>query len=203
MCGISELRRAYNTGLVAVNNVDAIVKLIKESKDVAAAKDALMSEVWQTEEVYDYAMLLSLELKEGRFQFTEAQAKAILDMRLARLTGLEKKKVEDELAEFACNIREYSAILASSARLTQILKEELLELKEQFPSQRLTKVELAEEEEVEDEELIPEEEMVVTFTTTGYVKRVPLSVYKAQRRGGKKGKQILPGGARCIPLHPA
>ena len=116
--------------------------------------------------------------------FTEPQAKAILEMRLQRLTGLEYEKITAELAELAAEITDYVDILSSRPRLLSILREEFLKVKEEFATPRKTTIEFSEfEQDIED--LIPKEDMVITVTTGGYIKRTPLSTYRAQRRGGK------------------
>lgn len=176
--------------LLAVQNIDEVVALIKASKDPATARAELTTRVWNASSLADYSKALSLGLEGDRCRLTDTQAKAILEMRLARLTGLEKQKVENELKEVVEGIAEYSSIIASESKLVGLMKDELLALKKQFPSPRLTKIELGEEAELDEEELIPQEDMVVTFTSTGYIKRVPLAVYKAQRRGGR-GKLAL------------
>lgn len=169
--------------LMAIGDVDRIVKIIKESKDAAAAKEQLMSIAWH--DVGEFAELWPTEAQEGKFYFSETQAKAILDMRLARLTALEKGKIQQELASIVAKIKEYGLILSSRAKLMELLRGELLSVKEEFGTPRLTRISPDEEGELEEDDLIPEEEMVVTFTITGYVKRVQLSSYTAQRRGGK------------------
>jgi DNA gyrase subunit A len=184
--------------LVAISNVDRVVRIIRESKDVASARESLISTPWEFSDVADFIELVSgSTIVNGKFYFSEAQAKAILEMRLARLTGLEKKKLSEELASVAKHIAEYELIISSPLKLMTLLKEELLEVKAEFATPRLTKIDPAEEESLEEDDLIPEEEMVVTFTVTGYVKRVQLSTYTAQKRGGK-GKlalQMLEGDA--------
>ncbi|CAN7978365.1 unnamed protein product, partial [Ixodes persulcatus] len=122
--------------------------------------------------------------EQGKCNFTEVQAKAILEMRLQRLTAMEKNKLEEDLKNLATEITEYLNILGSRTRLLEILKEELIKVKEEFATPRLTSIEFGEfDQDIED--LIQREEMVVTVTLGGYIKRVPLSSYRSQKRGGK------------------
>ncbi|KIE04999.1 DNA gyrase subunit A [Candidatus Jidaibacter acanthamoeba] len=177
---------------LAVSNIDEVIALIKASPDAAAAKVRLMERSWQAQMVES---LLSLvddyrnNLVNGTCYFTEEQAKAILEMRLQRLTGLEKEKIENELKELAAEIKEYLSILSSREKLYAIILTELAEVKQQFATPRKTDFELNEAE-VDIEDLIQKEEMVVTLTLTGYVKRVPLNAYRSQKRGGK-GRSAL------------
>ncbi len=173
---------------VAVVNIDEIIKLIRTAKDPAMAKERLLETAWSTESIGPLIDLIDdpdypLD-KDGNYQLSEVQAKAILDLRLHRLTGLERDKIGDELREITDKIAEYLAILGSREKLLEILREELTEIKDKFATPRRT--ELIESEFEQDiEELIQREDMVVTVTNGGYVKRVPLDVYRAQKRGGK------------------
>ena len=124
-----------------------------------------------------------------RFTLSEAQAQAILDLRLQRLTGLERDKILQEHAELLETINEYEAILASEARIQAIIKEELLELRDKYGDARRTEI-IDAEEEIQFEDLIAEEDMVVTKSHTGYLKRQPTSLYQSQHRGGK-GKMAM------------
>jgi DNA gyrase subunit A len=146
-----------------------------------------MARDWPAETVQPLIALLDEPgqgVVDGKYRLSEIQAKAILELRLQRLTGLERDKIQQELAEIGESIKEYLHILGSRERLYQILRAELLEMKEQFATPRRTTIEEAEfESDIED--LIAREDMVVTVTNTGYIKRVPVSEYRTQRRGGK------------------
>lgn len=147
----------------AIDNIDEIIKIIKASKDTNAAKKSLMD----------------------RFKFTDIQAQAILDMRLAKLTNLERKELEDEYKELIKEIEKLKSILASKKLLDELLKEELLKIKEEFGDERRTKILKKGPEEFEEIDLIVEEDVVVITTHKGWIKRMPVSVYRAQRKGGK------------------
>jgi len=146
---------------IAVDNIDEVVKIIRGSKTVDLARSALMT----------------------RFSFSEAQARAILDMRLARLTGLERQKLEEELSAIRTEIKELERILADPKVLMKLIKDELNELAEKYGDERRTEI-VAEREEIDIEDLIAEEEMVVTITNSGYIKRTATSTYRRQSRGG-------------------
>lgn len=172
---------------LAVANLDKVIEMIKTAPDPAVAKTSLMETRW---EAADVAALVDLidepdrKIENGVYKLSEAQAKAILDLKLQRLTGLERDKIHAEVGELAGLIKEYLDILSSRARICAIIRAELESVKEQFPSERRTTIEDAEfEQDIED--LIQRETMVVTVTNTGYIKRVPLSTYRAQHRGGK------------------
>jgi DNA gyrase subunit A len=152
---------------IALDNIDAIIELIKKSADTASAKEGLVE----------------------RFGLSEIQASAILDMKLNRLTGLEREKIENELKALIEEIERLSAILKSEVLLNEIIKKELLEIKEKFKSPRVTEIE-DDYDDIDVEDLIPNEPMVVTITHRGYIKRVPLKSYEKQKRGGK-GKMAL------------
>ncbi|RDU72621.1 DNA gyrase subunit A [Helicobacter anseris] len=147
---------------IALDHIDEVIAIIRASKDTEEAKDSLMQ----------------------RFGLSELQSKAILEMRLQRLTGLERDKIEQEYAELLTQIEALNAILRSEAKLKEIIKEELLEIKAKFSTPRLTEIE-EDYESIEAEDLIPNEQVVVTMSHRGYVKRVPLKVYEKQNRGGK------------------
>ncbi|MGL4427086.1 MAG: DNA gyrase subunit A [Alphaproteobacteria bacterium] len=173
--------------VVAVSHIDEIVRLIRKSSDVQQARQTLMTRVWPVEEISDYLKLLGegeAQLRPEGYAFTEAQVKAILDLRLHRLTGLEREKLTDELKELAAKIQEYVSILSSKTLLFELMKKELLEVRTMFADPRRTALE-AEHSVLDEEALIQREDMVVIFTVKGYVKRVPLAAYRAQRRGGK------------------
>ncbi len=172
---------------VAVANIDEIVELIKKSKDVSEAKEKLLTRAWPVGLVEAMVKLVSDKgnvIKDGKFHFTEVQAKAILEMRLARLTGLEMEKITDELKALAAEISNYLELLANRSKMLDLVKKELIEVKDQFATPRRSTIEDSEFE-VDIEDLIPKEDMVVVATMSGYIKRVPLSAYRAQRRGGK------------------
>ncbi len=152
---------------IALDNIDEIIAIIKKSKDTKTAKSALMD----------------------NFSLSEIQAGAILDMKLNRLTGLEREKIENELKELLKEIERLSAILKSEELLNKLIKDELIEVKDKFSSPRLTEV-VDDYGEIDIEDLIPNEPMVVTITHRGYIKRVALKQYEKQKRGGK-GKTAL------------
>jgi DNA gyrase subunit A len=172
---------------VAVANIDEIVSLIKSSKDTAEAKAKLLAKNWPVgtiKSIIDLIQDKSNVVEDGKFYFSEIQAKAILDMRLAKLTGLEIEKIDAEIQELAKKIARYIEILSNREILMNLVKQELIEVKEEFAVPRRSQIEESElESNIED--LIPKEDMVVVATMNGYIKRVPLSTYKAQRRGGK------------------
>lgn len=187
---------------IAVNNIDEIIELIKVSKDPNEAKDKLLAKSWPAEGLQEIIELVgdfNNEIINGSCFFTEAQAKAILEMRLQRLTGLEFDKIKDELNELAAEIREYLEILSSRERLLEILKGELTLIKDEFSTPRKTQIEEVEFEK-DFEDLIQKEDMVVTVTYGGYVKRVPLVTYRAQKRGGK-GRSGLSMNEADITTH--
>ena len=177
---------------IAVANIDEVIKVIRASADPVIAKAELMARSWESA---DIGALLALvddsgnQIEGGKIRFTEAQAKAILELRLQRLTGLERHKIDDELKDLAGHITEYLSILGSKPKLMNILKEELLKAKAEFATPRRTVIEESDSD-IDIESLIQKEDMVVTVTMGGYIKRVPLSSYRAQKRGGK-GKQAM------------
>ena len=172
---------------VAVTNIDDIIALIRKSKDPATARTELMKRDWPAEDVAPMIALLDepgRAVVKGKYKLSEEQAKAILELRLHRLTGLERDKIGGDLKELGVKIAEYLEVLASREKLYGILKAELLDMKEQFATPRKTQIEEGGfEQDIED--LIQREDMVVTVSNTGYIKRVPLSTYRAQHRGGK------------------
>ena len=172
---------------IAVANIDEVIALIRSSKDPSEAKQRLMSQDWIAGDIKVFIDLVQdggNEVIDGRVKFTEAQAKAILEMRLAKLTGLEQEKIGKELEDLAAIIREYLSILQNRDHLIQVLTDELVQIKEEFAVPRRSQIEIGEfEQDIED--LIQQEDMVVSVTARGYIKRVPLVSYKAQRRGGK------------------
>ena len=154
---------------ICLNNIDAVVKLIKASKDPIVAKQQLMK----------------------KFRLTEIQSQAILDMKLQRLTSLEQNKIKEELKSLIEQIKELKEILASEQKIFEIIKKELIEIRDKFGDKRRTEI-LDIEEEIETEDLIPEEDVIITMTYSGYIKQIPLGTYKQQKRGGKgiKGTSI-------------
>lgn len=172
---------------IAVANIDEIIRVIRAAKDPVEAREGLMNRSWSAGDVQGLLDLVDdsgNEIVGGQIRFTEVQARAILDLRLQRLTGLERDKIDEELGGLAVEIKRYLEILGSRTVLMALLKEELLEARAQFAVPRRTSIEESEfERDMED--LIQKEDMVVTITVGGYIKRVPLSTYRAQRRGGK------------------
>ena len=172
---------------IAVANIDEIIALIKSSADTQAAKINLMGREWKSEQIIPLLDLVAdhrNEIKDGKCFFTEEQAKAILEMKLHRLTALEKGKIDNELKDLAKIIKEYLDLLFSDEKLVSLIKEELFSVKSAIATPRKTFIK-NEGLNVSDEDLIQKEDMVVTLTKTGFIKRVPLAVYRAQRRGGK------------------
>jgi len=173
---------------VAVANIDEIIKMIRGAANPQEAREALLAKRWPVGDVKPLIELIDdpeHPIEEGdTYQMSETQAKAILDLRLHRLTGLERDKIGDELKVITDAIAEYLAILASREKMLAVLIEELEEVKEKFGTPRRTELCDAEfESDIED--LIQREDMVVTITNGGYIKRVPLDTYRAQKRGGK------------------
>ena len=172
---------------VAVANIDDVIKMIRNAKNPQEAREALLAKPWPAKDVEPLIALIDDPehvVEGGQYQMSEAQAKAILDLRLHRLTGLERDKINEELKEITDKIAEYLEILASRERMLEVLIAELDEVKEKFATPRRTELMEAEfEQDIED--LIQREDMVVTITHGGYIKRVPLDTYRAQRRGGK------------------
>ncbi len=172
---------------IAVSNIDEIIRIIKSANDPNTAKKELITRSWDASAILPLIKLVDDKATlddQNKCRFTEAQAKAILEMRLQRLTAMEKNKIEEDLQNLATEISEYLHILGSRDRLLEILKKELIAVKEEFATPRLTSIEVGEfDQDMED--LIQREEMVVTVTLGGYIKRVPLSSYRAQNRGGK------------------
>ena len=172
---------------VAVANIDEIIKLIRAAKDPITAREKLMSKSWPASDVASMIGLLDEPgrgVVKGKYKLSEDQAKAILDLRLHRLTGLERDKIGADLKALGEEIGGYLELLASREKVYQLLRGELVQMKEQFGDARRTTLE-EDEFEHDIEDLIQREDMVVTVTDTGYIKRVPLSTYRAQRRGGK------------------
>ncbi|SFJ51265.1 DNA gyrase subunit A [Bradyrhizobium sp. Gha] len=173
---------------IAVANIDEIIRVIRHSPTPAAARETLMTRDWPARDVEDIITLIDDPRhrinENGTIRLSLEQARAILELRLARLTALGRDEIGEELAKLAGEIGEYLEILRSRARILDIIKTELAEVKAEFATPRKTVI-MEQEGEVEDEDLIQREDMVVTVSHAGYVKRVPLSAYRAQRRGGK------------------
>ena len=172
---------------VAVANIDEIVDLIKKSKDVNEAREKLLARPWPAGIVEALIKLVEDKgnvIKNGNFYFSETQARAILEMRLARLTGLEMEKINEELKALAAEISHYLELLSDKNKMMALVKKELIAIKDEFATPRKSTIEDSEFE-VDIEDLIPKEEMVVVATMNGYIKRVALSSYRTQRRGGK------------------
>ncbi len=199
---VYELRKArekahIREGLaVALENIDPIIATIKAAKNPAEAKEKLISTAWQPGVVINMLERSGAEasrpdglsdeygLRNGEYHLSEAQAQAILDMRLHRLTGLEQDKIISEYEELLKTIAELLKILASSDRLMEVIVEELEEIREQYGDERRTEI-ISTQEDLTIEDLITEEDVVVTLSHDGYAKSQPISVYSAQRRGGK------------------
>ena len=147
---------------IALDNIDRVIKIIRESADDDEAKAGLMS----------------------NFALSEVQSQAILDMRLKRLTGLEKSKIEEEIAELEKLVRELEEILASEEKILEVIKTEMLEIKDKYADERRTHIDMTAIDYIEDESLIPVENVVITLTNKGYIKRLPADTYKTQNRGG-------------------
>jgi DNA gyrase subunit A len=172
---------------IAVANIDDIIVLIRSAPDPATAREQLMARDWPALDVEPLIQLIDEPgrgIVDGNYKLSEVQAKAILDLRLHRLTGLERDKIGGELHEIGAEIKEFLEILSSPPKLMEVLRGELLEIRTQFATPRRTTIDDSEFE-ADIEDLIAREDMVVTVTNTGYIKRVPLSTYRAQKRGGK------------------
>ena len=160
---VAEKRVHILEGLkIALDNIDAVIKLIRGSKSDEEARNGLMN----------------------GFKLSEIQANAILEMRLRRLTGLEREKIENELNDLLNTIADLKAILASDEKILEVIKNELLEIKQKFGDERRTNIDMTAIEFIEDESLIPEEEIIVNLTKNGYIKRLRTDTYKTQNRGG-------------------
>ena len=172
---------------IAVANIDEVIKVIRASKDPVIAREELMRRDWEASAVSALIDLVQDRgniITNGRITFTEAQARAILELRLQRLTGLEQEKINGELEELAVDIRKYLNLLGNRDEMLALMLEEFAKLKAEFATPRRTEIEENEfEHDIED--LIEREDMVITVTQNGYIKRVPLDTFRAQRRGGK------------------
>jgi DNA gyrase subunit A len=173
---------------IAVANIDEVIRLIRTAPDPNAARESLMGRDWPA---HDIAPLIALVddprhkiNEDGTYRLSETQARAILDLRLQRLTALGRDEVGDELSKLAAEISDYLDILRSRVRIMSIIRDELTEIRNTFATPRKTLI-VDWESDLDDEDLIAREDMVVTVSHAGYIKRVPLSTYRAQRRGGK------------------
>ena len=173
---------------IAVANIDEVIKLIRKAPSPADARVQLMERNWPARDIAPLVELIDdprhKVSDQGTYRLSEEQAKAILELRLARLTALGRDEIGDELKKIGEEIKEYLAILGSRLRIVDIVKKELNDLKTEFATPRRTEI-VDIEGEVEDEDLIQRENCVVTVSLKGYIKRVPLATYRAQRRGGK------------------
>jgi DNA gyrase subunit A len=173
---------------IAVANIDEVIHLIRTAPDPATAKERLMTRDWPAKDIEPLIVLIADPRhrlsEEGTYRLSEAQAKAILDLRLQRLTALGRDEIGDELTALGEKIADYLDILRSHERVLAIIRNELATIKSEFATPRRTVITEIEDE-FEDEDLIQREDMVVTVSHQGYIKRVPLSTYRAQRRGGR------------------
>jgi len=173
---------------IAVANIDEVINLIRRAPSPAEAKEQLMARDWPAQDVAPFIALIAdprhTISEAGTYRLSAEQAQAILDLRLQRLTALGRDEIGNELQKLADQIRDYLDILSSRQRIVEIIKQELTEIKEQFAVPRRTEI-VEIDGELEDEDLIQREDVVVTVSHRGYIKRVPLSTYRAQRRGGK------------------
>ena len=173
--------------MVALTSIDEVISLIRSAPDAETAKKSLTSKAWPVLEVGQFIKLIDDPqhiVKEGKYHLSEIQAKAILELRLQRLTGMEREKLSQETEEIAKKITEFLEILSSRNVLLNLLKTELLLTKEKMDGTRRTVIS-DHAIDADDEDLIQQEDMVVTVSHRGYIKRVPLDSYRAQRRGGK------------------
>src|SRR5690606_33822623 len=188
------LAKARNRGhilvglAIAVANIDDVVTLIRRAPSPAVAKEQLMERDWPAKDIAPLVELIADPRQrvshEGTVKLSDEQATAILELRLARLTALGRDEIGNDLAKIAEEIKEYLAILSSRARIVDIIKGELMAIRDEFAVPRRTEI-VPMEGELEDEDLIQREDCVVTVSLRGYIKRVPLATYRAQRRGGK------------------
>ena len=172
---------------IAVENIDPVIELIRNAPNPQEAKDVLLRKAWPAGEVETLVKLIDepdRKVENGTYRLSEAQAKAILDLKLQRLTGLERDKIHEELITIGEEIKECLSILASREKLYGIMRDEFVAIRDEYGTPRRTKIEDIEYD-TDIESLIQREEMVVTVTEAGYIKRVPLNAYKAQKRGGK------------------
>ncbi|MCC6205901.1 MAG: DNA gyrase subunit A [Hyphomicrobiales bacterium] len=173
---------------IAVANIDEVIRLIRHAPDPATAREQLMERRWPAADVEALILLIDDPRhrinEDGTYNLSEEQARAILELRLARLTALGRDEIADELNKIGAEITEFLDILSSRARIQQIVKDELAALRDEFGNPRRTEI-IDGGADMDDEDLIQREDMVVTVTHEGYIKRVPLAIYRAQNRGGK------------------
>ncbi|NCQ48880.1 MAG: DNA gyrase subunit A, partial [Sphingomonadales bacterium] len=173
--------------VVAVTNMDEVVRIIRGSATPAEAREALLRREWPIAEIASYIRLveaMETDIEGDTYKLSAVQVKAILDLRLQKLTALGREEIGDELKELAAAIEEYLAILADRAKLYAVMREELEEVRDEFATPRISEITAAWDG-LEDEDLMERSEMVVTVTHGGYIKRTPLDTFRAQRRGGK------------------
>ena len=173
---------------IAVANIDEVIRLIRQAPDPQTAREQLMERHWPAADVEALILLIDDPRhrinEDGTYNLSEEQARAILELRLQRLTALGRDEIGDELNKIGAEITDYLDILSSRARIQTIVKDELPAVRDEFGTPRRTEI-VEGGADMEDEDLIQREDMVVTVSHSGYIKRVPLSVYRAQRRGGK------------------
>ena len=173
---------------IAVANIDEVIRLIRRAPDPATARQQLMERRWPAADVESLILLIDDPRhrlnEDGTYNLSEEQARAILELRLARLTALGRDEIADELNKIGAEISEFLDILSSRARIQQIVKDELAAVRDEFGTPRRSEI-VDGGADMDDEDLIQREDMVVTVTHDGYIKRVPLSIYRAQHRGGK------------------
>lgn len=172
---------------IAVENLDPVIELIKTAPTPQDAREKLVNTAWPAGSIASWVDLIDEpdhKVENGIYRLSDDQAKAILDLKLQRLTGLERDKIHEELVAIGADIKEFLSILSSREKLYGIMRDELVAVKDEYATPRLTQIEDIEYNQ-DIESLIQREEMVVTVTEEGYIKRVPLSAYKAQKRGGK------------------
>jgi len=173
---------------IAVANIDEVIRLIRSSRDAGEAREALMARDWPARDLAPLIALIAdprhVLTAANTYRLSDEQARAILDLRLQRLTALGMEEITAELEKLSSEIKDHLETLSSRGRVMDVIKGELAEIKSSFATPRKTEI-VENEGEIEDEDLIAREDMVVTVSHAGYVKRVPLSAYRAQRRGGK------------------
>ncbi|MEC8545965.1 MAG: DNA gyrase subunit A, partial [Pseudomonadota bacterium] len=173
---------------IAVANIDEVIGLIRKAPSPAEARVQLMGRDWPAADVADLVVLIDDPLHKvgdgGTYRLSETQARAILELRLQRLTAMGRDEIGDELKQLGAQISDLLDILRSRTRVMAIIRDELVETRDEFATPRRSEF-IEHDGEVDDEALIPQEDMVVTVSHAGYIKRVPLSTYRAQRRGGK------------------
>lgn len=172
---------------VAVGNLDEVIELIKSSANPDDARTALISRGWAASDIESYIQLIddpNTEYRDGMFYMSEDQARAILELQLHRLTGLERDKIHNDLTVLGATIKDLLDILGSHARIVEIIREETTAVRDNWASDRRTEISDAEID-IDIEDLIAREDMVITVSNTGYIKRVALDTYRAQKRGGK------------------